>query len=1059
MRRRTALIVAVAVVAVLAVVGVAATVDDSVAAATTYDSIGGGEGSERFGAEVQVLTNGNYVVVDPHFDTSVRDVGAVFLYDGRTDELISTLTGSTEFDYVGEGGITALANGDFVVASPRWAHGGMSSVGAVTLVDGATGLNGVVNPANSLHGTTANDLVGNSSVTELSDGDVVVASENWDLGGVINAGAVTRVAASGGTSGPVTTQNSLFGTRQADFVGGDSVVALPNGGYVVSSPSWDSAASENTGAVTYVGPLGLAGAVGEHNSLHGTSSHDGVGADGVVVLTNGNYVVRSPYWNNGSVTAAGAATFGSGTHGVSGPVSTTNSLHGTTHLDQVSRHGVGALANGDYVVASGYWDHDDTVDVGAATFADGTTGIVGPVTSANSLHGTTAADHVGSGRVTALANGDYVVVSRLWDLPGAENVGAVTLGDGTTGITGPVTVGNSLHGTQAGDLVGAGGVTELTNGDYVVTSHLWDNAGGVDVGAVTVVDGTTGSPGPVTRDNSLHGRLKDDMVGSRGVVALGDGFLVASPNWDEGGIPNAGAVTPSGPAGVVGSVTAENSVIGMTPNDAVGSGGMVPVEGGGATVTSPSWDGAGTPDGGAVTYFPPSGDVDVIDATTSAIGDPPGYVDQPGERLTSGRAIVIPSSQNRVLLLRLAPLDDPDPSPAPVPRPPPVAPPPPDPTGMVLFAPGRLLDTRPDQPTIDGVGAGIGRRSATQETVIEVAGRHGIPTDAAAAIFNVAAVDPSDRGYVSLYPCDATRPGTSTVNFAAGQTTANGAVVRLSEQGTVCAYAHRATDLILDVSGYAPPDSVVSAIVPARLVETRHGEPTSDGQQEAIGRRQRGQRTVVQVAGRAQVPQGAPAAFVNVAAVEPADRGFATVYPCDGERPGASMLNYAAGQTVANMAMVGLSDEGTACVYTHRSMDLIVDVIGVVDEAQAVLPVPPARLFETRTGEPTVDGRQAGVGAVEARHERVVQVTGRAGIPENATGAMVNVAALDPSDQGFLTLYPCGAPQPNASTLNYGAGQRVANGAIVALSDRGELCVYSHRATDVIVDVTGYVVG
>ncbi len=42
---------------------------------------------------------------------------------------------------------------------------------------------------------------------------------------------------------------------------------------------------------------------------------------GVTALSNGNYVVRSPYWDNGAATDAGAVTWGSGTTGCTGAVS------------------------------------------------------------------------------------------------------------------------------------------------------------------------------------------------------------------------------------------------------------------------------------------------------------------------------------------------------------------------------------------------------------------------------------------------------------------------------------------------------------------------------------------------------------------------------------------------------------------------------------------------------------------------------------------------------------------------------------------------------------------
>jgi hypothetical protein len=40
--------------------------------------------------------------------------------------------------------------------------------------------------------------------------------------------------------------------------------------------------------------------------------------------------------------------------------------------------------------------------------------------------------------------------------------------------------------------------------------------------------------------------------------------------------------------------------------------------------------------------------------------------------------------------------------------------------------------------------------------------------------------------------------------------------------------------------------------------------------------------------------------------------------------------------------------------------------------------------------------------------------------------------------------------------LNYAPGQVVANGATIKLGAGGKICVYSHQAMDLIVDVTGY---
>ena len=53
-------------------------------------------------------------------------------------------------------------------------------------------------------------------------------------------------------------------------------------------------------------------------------------------------------------------------------------------------------------------------------------------------------------------------------------------------------------------------------------------------------------------------------------------------------------------------------------------------------------------------------------------------------------------------------------------------------------------------------------------------------------------------------PSGSDRPEASTLNFAAGQTIANGATIELGTGGTICVYTDQATDLLLDVTGFVP---------------------------------------------------------------------------------------------------------------------------------------------------------------------------------------------------------------------------------------------------------------
>jgi hypothetical protein len=527
----------------------------------------GPTGTVKFGTAVAVLPNGNFVVTDPNYSipAGAANVGAVYLYNGATLAVISTLTGSTASDQVGSGGVTVLANGNYVVSSPIWDNAGVVNAGAVTWGSGTAGVSGPVSAGNSLVGSTADDLVGLYGVTALANGNYVVRSPIWDNGGAADAGAVTWGSGTAGVSGPVSADNSLVGSTASDQVGYRGVTVLANGNFVVSSPIWDNAGVVNAGAVTWgSGTTGVSGVVSAANSLVGSTADDLVGLYGVTALANGNYVVSSPNWDNGVVDNAGAVTWGSGTTGVKGAVSTANSLVGSQASDQVGNGYVTALTNGNYVVSSPYWHNVAVVEAGAVTWGSGTAVMSTAVSTANSLVGSQASDRVGNGGVRALANGNYVVSSLNWKNGTAAYAGAVTWGSGTAMMSAVVSAANSLVGSTANDNVGNGGVTALTNGNYVVSSPWWDGAV-VDAGAVTWGSGTLGVKGAVSTGNSLVGSTANDQVGQGGVTALTNGNYVVSSPWWDGTAANAGAVTwGNGVVGTVGTIAAANSVLGDT---------------------------------------------------------------------------------------------------------------------------------------------------------------------------------------------------------------------------------------------------------------------------------------------------------------------------------------------------------------------------------------------------------------------------------------------------------------------------------------------------------------
>ena len=181
----------------------------------------------------------------------------------------------------------------------------------------------------------------------LANNNIAVGDYNANIGGMAAAGAVYLF---NGTTGALISE--LDGSHAGDLVGFSAPTALTgNNNIVVASPNWNNGGNTANalGAVTWMngstGALstgGTGGAVSSANSLVGSNPGDAVGT-GVIALTNGNYVVASPNWNNGGnqVNALGAVTWGNGSTGqlsdgnVGEAVSSANSLVGSSAGDIV----------------------------------------------------------------------------------------------------------------------------------------------------------------------------------------------------------------------------------------------------------------------------------------------------------------------------------------------------------------------------------------------------------------------------------------------------------------------------------------------------------------------------------------------------------------------------------------------------------------------------------------------------------------------------------------------------------------------------------------------------
>ena len=198
------------------------------------------------------------------------------------------------------------------------------------------------------------------------------------------------------------------------------------------------------------------------------------------------------------------------------------------------------------------------------------------------------------------------------------------------------------------------------------------------------------------------------------------------------------------------------------------------------------------------------------------------------------------------------------------------------------------------------------------------------------------------------------------------------------------------------------------------------------------------------------------AVIINVTAVQATSNGFITVHACVDPAPTASSLNFTAGVNRGNELVASLDTNGDICIETSESIHLTVDVVAYVPAGTSLNSVTPARLFDSRANNSSVDGLAPRTTKLAADEEVTIPIGGRAGVPAGASAAIVNVTAVAPEGGGFFTVHPCVSPRPLASSLNFVDGVNGGNEIVASLDANGELCVFASATTHITVDVVGY---
>ncbi|MGD9794375.1 MAG: serine protease [Acidimicrobiia bacterium] len=246
-------------------------------------------------------------------------------------------------------------------------------------------------------------------------------------------------------------------------------------------------------------------------------------------------------------------------------------------------------------------------------------------------------------------------------------------------------------------------------------------------------------------------------------------------------------------------------------------------------------------------------------------------------------------------------------------------------------------------------------------------------------------------------------------------------------------------------------------VTPVRVLDSRDG---TGGVLGAVGP---SGTITLRMAGTPTVPVGASAVVVNLTATGTSEAGFLTAYPAGGTAPNASSVNFARGATSANLALVKLGSDGGMSIFNSAgTTHVVVDVMGWYDSwfdpavvgGGSLIGLEPSRVLDTRNGNGGTDVRARGAGEITT-----VAIRGRGGLPNDpaVTSVVMNVTAVAPTDDGFLTVFPSDAAVPGTSNVNFVRGQTIPNLVMVKLGADGAVKVFNYAgSTHVLFDVVGY---
>ncbi len=162
------------------------------------------------------------------------------------------------------------------------------------------------------------------------------------------------------------------------------------------------------------------------------------------------------------------------------------------------------------------------------------------------------------------------------------------------------------------------------------------------------------------------------------------------------------------------------------------------------------------------------------------------------------------------------------------------------------------------------------------------------------------------------------------------------------------------------------------------------------------------------------------------------------------------------GTLIANV-VVGAGDAYLARMVTTGTSQWLGFRLGYIPFGFGYVPITPVRAYDSRAGNPPLGVTKGQL----SNTTRVVNLLNGVSLPAGVkpVGLLVNLAVVNTSASGFLSLYQNGTADPGTSSINwYRANEIVANTTYTGIDTNGNAIakVPLNASTDFFIDVVGY---